>query len=560
MKITPCAALFGACLLASGAFAQDVTVGDPVWFETDAAPATLPQPRSRLRPDYPDEMRKSPELGYVIINAFVDSTGKRLSVNPLGTHIPLQRAVEASIPDWNLKPAMRDGKPVNARIWVPVIFNPRSAAAKGSDATPRLLAIAPILVASRPTPAGLPPVVRMKLSLDATGAIVHAAPEEASLKPATLDAINAGLKNWRFAPARKDGQAVPAEVVVSVLCQPPAKAEAVSLVPPKVITRTQPEYPFAMRRYGLRGQVTLGFEVDLKGKVQNVVIVSSDNPAFEEPALKAVRQWTFQPATRDGEPVVQKMRVPITFQLLGALDGGETAFQVSARGDQSKLPPEMRFDTPPKFHGVLIPVYPYELRRDRIHGKAKVTALINQEGRVAAVKVQEADHPEFGLALATAMEGFTFDPALKDGRPVPNLLSFEQNFSEGDLPDDAGDEMLSLEKRHPERILANGALDAPLKPISRASPIFPKSLLGKTERGEATIELLVDDEGRVRLPRIVSASDPAFGYSAVQAVSTWWFEPPKAGGKSVVVRARVPFTFGPKAPSAVPEAPAPATP
>jgi outer membrane biosynthesis protein TonB len=41
----------------------------------------------------------------------------------------------------------------------------------------------------------------------------------------------------------------------------------------------------------------------------------------------------------------------------------------------------------------------------------------------------------------------------------------------------------------------------------------------------------------------MSASEPAFGYAAIQAVAFWRFEPPLAKGKPVVVRARVPFNF-----------------
>jgi len=66
--------------------------------------------------------------------------------------------------------------------------------------------------------------------------------------------------------------------------------------------------------------------------------------------------------------------------------------------------------------------------------------------------------------------------------------------------------------------------------------------------GEAVIEVLVDEDGHAWLPRIVSATDEAFGYAAVQAAA-WWFEPPMAGGKPVVVRARVPFKSGTKAPA-----------
>jgi TonB family protein len=558
MKITPCAALFGAGLLASVALAQDVTVGEVVWFETAPPPTTLPQPRHRLRPDYPKEMRESSEFGYVIIADFVDSAGKRLSMVFSGTHPPLQREVSAVMSDWELKPGMQDGKPVNGRIWVPVIFNPKSAAAKGSDATPRLLAVAPAFVAPRPTPDGVPPVIHMKLSLDASGAITRAVPQEASLKPAALEAIQASLRHWRFAPARKDGQAVAAEVTVPVLCEPPLKDEVSHQTPPKVISRTPPEYPFSMRRYGLGGHVVVEFEVNPQGKVQNAVVTSSDNPAFDDSAIRAVRQWVFEPGRQDGEPNTQKLRSPVIFQLAGVPGGGDSAFRVSTRGDQSKLPPELRFDTPPSFRGVVIPVYPYELRRDGIRGKARVTALINQRGRVSAVKVQEADRPEFGFALATAMEGFTFAPALKDSHPVQHLMAFEQNFSARDLPDDVGDNLLSLEKRHPERILDDHALAAPLKPLSQARARFPKSLLGTLDHGEAVVEVLIDEDGRVRLPRVVSASDPAFGYAAVQSVSSWWFEPPKVAGKFVVVRTRLPVTFDLKTtPAEANPAPAP---
>ena len=61
--------------------------------------------------------------------------------------------------------------------------------------------------------------------------------------------------------------------------------------------------------------------------------------------------------------------------------------------------------------------------------------------------------------------------------------------------------------------------------------------------GEAQVEFLVDEQGHAHLPRIAGASDPAFGYAAVQAVSQWLFEPPKAGGKAAVVRVVEPFEF-----------------
>ena len=79
------------------------------------------------------------------------------------------------------------------------------------------------------------------------------------------------------------------------------------------------------------------------------------------------------------------------------------------------------------------------------------------------------------------------------------------------------------------------------------------------DRGEARIEVLIDEEGKVRLPRIVEATDPAFGYAAVQAVTEWRFEPPTAAGKPAIVRVLVPFDFALEPAATKPEVPAAAS-
>ncbi len=87
-------------------------------------------------------------------------------------------------------------------------------------------------------------------------------------------------------------------------------------------------------------------------------------------------------------------------------------------------------------------------------------------------------------------------------------------------------------------------LDKPLKPLSRMTPISPLS--AKAPTGEAMIEFLVDEDGKVYLPRIVSATEPCYGYAAIQAVASWRFEEPTKQGISVVVRAKVPIRFSVK--------------
>ncbi|MCU0224718.1 MAG: energy transducer TonB [Acidobacteria bacterium] len=59
------------------------------------------------------------------------------------------------------------------------------------------------------------------------------------------------------------------------------------------------------------------FIVDKDGRVVNPKVEKSDHPAFERPALDAVRQWKFEPAVRGGEKVASKMRIPIRFSISG---------------------------------------------------------------------------------------------------------------------------------------------------------------------------------------------------------------------------------------------------
>jgi len=89
-------------------------------------------------------------------------------------------------------------------------------------------------------------------------------------------------------------------------------------------------------------------------------------------------------------------------------------------------------------------------------------------------------------------------------------------------------------------------LDRQPRPLSIRHPKYPGALVGAAATGGAEVEFLIQEDGTVRLPRIVKATRPEFGYSAVEAVSCWLFEPPLYHHAPVVARARVPFKFHPK--------------
>ncbi|MHC4375039.1 MAG: energy transducer TonB [Planctomycetota bacterium] len=73
-----------------------------------------------------------------------------------------------------------------------------------------------------------------------------------------------------------------------------------------------PQMTDRLRKKG-GGNVYLLALVDERGRVQNVIVQSSSDPEFEAPAIAAVRKWKFEPATRNGKAVADRVRVPITF-------------------------------------------------------------------------------------------------------------------------------------------------------------------------------------------------------------------------------------------------------
>lgn len=84
---------------------------------------------------------------------------------------------------------------------------------------------------------------------------------------------------------------------------------------PRPVFQASPQYPLELRRKKVEGTVNVVFFVDKDGRVLNPRVEHSSHPAFERPALEAVRQWRFEAGTRNGRKVSFKLRVPISFHV-----------------------------------------------------------------------------------------------------------------------------------------------------------------------------------------------------------------------------------------------------
>ena len=83
---------------------------------------------------------------------------------------------------------------------------------------------------------------------------------------------------------------------------------------PRAVFQAAPLFPSEMRGKKVEGVVTLIFVVDPAGRVSNPRVEKSSHPAFERPALDAIKQWKFEPAVKGGARVSCKMRQSIRFR------------------------------------------------------------------------------------------------------------------------------------------------------------------------------------------------------------------------------------------------------
>ena len=88
------------------------------------------------------------------------------------------------------------------------------------------------------------------------------------------------------------------------------------VVGPRVLRTVQAEYTDEALDAKITGTVQLEIVVLPDGTVGDVHITRSLDPGLDEEAVKAVKQWVFEPGTRLGEPVAVQAEIEFFFRLL----------------------------------------------------------------------------------------------------------------------------------------------------------------------------------------------------------------------------------------------------
>ncbi|HXZ79648.1 MAG TPA: energy transducer TonB [Terriglobales bacterium] len=84
---------------------------------------------------------------------------------------------------------------------------------------------------------------------------------------------------------------------------------------PRAIYTPDPEYSEEARKAKYQGTVVLWLIVDPSGRPRDIRVSRSLGLGLDQKAVEAVRQWKFEPAKKDGQPVAVQINVEVNFRL-----------------------------------------------------------------------------------------------------------------------------------------------------------------------------------------------------------------------------------------------------
>lgn len=539
--------------------AQDVTITLRDYKEGGAAAAHDAPTKileGKWRSLYPAVLIDAPVHGYAFVLVKRDAKGQCTPSSLAATNSVFRRSLSWRELSKDIESALapKGDAPKESWFWLTRIFNPKTASDKNADSVPRLLEVFPVIV---PEDADKilqnRNVVWAHIGVSEKGRITEVNLEAAyEFASPYFPQITQALKQWKFAPAKNGGAPVASQVVMPLcfitqhtLDLAVHKPSANRQNPRPLGTPAAPEYPLSLKRLGLNGEAQVSFVINKQGKVSDAVVLRTSHPLFGDAALGAVRKWKYSPVMENGEPVEFPMTIPIAFQLGDSEQADKS--RLLDKKTQEALPPQFRFDVAPRSHFDDVPMYPHELLPDKkLKGEVEVIVLIDEWGGVAEAKIRRATHPEFGQAMLAAVSRHKYEPALRNGRQTATLQVYRHTFNRDENSNLSAKslKLLSLEQKQSENIFSAEALDEQpkeLSPLKLTTPM-PLKRLGMTT-GASEVEFLLDEDGRVHLPRAVSASSPEFGYAAVQAVAYRYFGLARKNGKPVTARLRIAVEF-----------------
>ncbi len=173
----------------------------------------------------------------------------------------------------------------------------------------------------------------------------------------------------------------------------------------------QASYPPALLQAGAGGRVHVAFVVATDGTVGQAQVISSTDPAFDEPTLSSVAVLRFTPGMRGGSAVATRVEIPIDWK--APPPAQEARVYEMADVEVEPRPLNLR-----EVRHTIERAYPPELRARRVSGFVHVRLRLDREGVPRDLDVTRTSNVAFNQPTLESLALLRYSPALVDGQPV----------------------------------------------------------------------------------------------------------------------------------------------
>jgi TonB family protein len=297
--------------------------------EPQPPPKDIKNPRliHKVEAKYPEAAIKAKVEGKVVIEATTNIAGDVVEAKVLQGHPLLRQATVEAIKQWKYEPYIVEGEKKPVQFTVMVNFRLPS---KSEDKPIALSAQQHPKLVKRVNPQYPPEALKAgvsgKVVIEATtgkeGDVTDAVVIDGHplLNPAALDA----LRQWKYEPYIIKGVKKPVKftVVMNFKLHKEEKTGSGEEKPlvvsseqrPKLVKKVNPEYPEDALKQGIQGKVVIEATTDKEGKVVEAKVMDG-HPLLNQAALKALKQWEYEPYIIDGRKKAVKFTVVMNFHL-----------------------------------------------------------------------------------------------------------------------------------------------------------------------------------------------------------------------------------------------------
>ena len=195
--------------------------------------------------------------------------------------------------------------------------------------------------------------------------------------------------------------------------------------PMRLIQTTEPIFPHNLSRTIREGEARVVISVDANGLLRDLLIIGYTKKAFADEAVSALREWRYEPARVEGEPVSATAEISFRFEATGVIvdqnvmesaqamlfwwERNQYDYALCTLKDLDRIPVPKAAKAPP---------YPSTLAAQGIAGEVLVVFYIDEQGAVRMPAVSRADDLRLADLAVQALMGWQFEPPTKQGKPT----------------------------------------------------------------------------------------------------------------------------------------------